>query len=87
VPTMLVGAKADDVEDFLANVDAGRGEGGVVVSMGCFSVGCLVVFADLSRGGCDRCILLADDAQAGRSVHFRWEGGVLVSDGFRSCFA
>ena len=32
-----VGAEADDVEDFLADIDADRGKRLCVVSMGCFS--------------------------------------------------
>ena len=35
---LAVSAEADEVEDFLADIDADRGQGRVVVvSMGCFS--------------------------------------------------
>jgi hypothetical protein len=57
---LTVGAKADDVENFLANVDADRGQvrcGGIhELLLRC----CGVVLADYPRGGSSRSIPLAD---------------------------
>jgi hypothetical protein len=55
---LAVLAKPNDVEDVF--VDADRGTGGVVVSMGCFSGCCGGVFADDPRGGSSRSVPLAD---------------------------
>ncbi|WP_247511851.1 hypothetical protein, partial [Bradyrhizobium sp. 157] len=58
---LAVRAKANDVEDVLADIDANRGKRcAVVVSMGCFSWCCGVVFEDYPRRGSSRSIPLAD---------------------------
>src|SRR6187399_2084456 len=56
---LAVGAKSNDVEDVLADIDADRGEGCNRVH-GCFSGCCGVVLADYPRGGSSRSIPLAD---------------------------
>jgi hypothetical protein len=46
---LAVRAKANGLEDFLADIDADRGKAGMVDSKSCFS-GCGVVFAEYPRG-------------------------------------
>ncbi|MET4175482.1 hypothetical protein ABIB99_006597 [Bradyrhizobium sp. LA6.1] len=60
---LAVRAKDDDVEDFLPESMPIEASGCVVVSMGCFSGCCGVVFADYPRGGSSRSIPLAEPKQ------------------------
>ena len=45
---LALSAETDDVEDFLANTMPIEAKGGVLVSMGCFSGCCGIVFTDYS---------------------------------------